>query len=482
MPARPTPSPSLLLALCCLAAGCSDSSPSSSVHPAPTGTVTVTLGDPPTCRAPIGNIQHVFVTVTRVRVHASSEVGGAAEGWVDLIDRRDAPLVVDLLDARQTACAIVTLGEAQGVPAGTYQQVRLHLLENDPPFGTPVPDPNPCGSEGFNCVELQDGTVLQLELSSQAKTGLKVPPGRIDGGSLLLEPLLDSDLHIDFDACSSIIFRGNGRPLLKPTLHAAEIELEASTVSGRLVDADSGLPFIGTAIVTVQVPDEDGTLREIRSAVAAPDGTFRICPLPEGEVALVISGIDDVGDAYGPTVLLDVPVGEGEGVIGDVQLRRSTDPFPVPATVVGRVTSERPDGGPAIVAAALRILQRVNPPDRLDFLVTVPLLPGSDALIPTGLGGSCDPGESCADYLLRVPASHALVGVFDRDGTRYTVPGTGSSVPAILEGQSFDVETGQPTCSPPVRRTDTNDLQGILLLIPGETSIASTLRFIECED
>src|SRR5262245_27511004 len=42
---------------------------------ATSGTVTTHLSDPPTCMAPTGNLESVWVTITKVRAHLSSSAG-----------------------------------------------------------------------------------------------------------------------------------------------------------------------------------------------------------------------------------------------------------------------------------------------------------------------------------------------------------------------------------------------------------------------
>jgi hypothetical protein len=57
--------------------GCSGGGSSS-----PTGFVNTSVSDPPTCSAPSGPYSHVFVTVTDVKIHSSSNAGANDSGWI----------------------------------------------------------------------------------------------------------------------------------------------------------------------------------------------------------------------------------------------------------------------------------------------------------------------------------------------------------------------------------------------------------------
>ena len=75
------------------------------------------------------------------------------------------------------ACLLAQLGSTSSLPVGDYQQIRLLLLANAAPSG-PAPAMNACAQLGqvFNCID-KNNNLSTLDLSSQANTGLKVPPG-----------------------------------------------------------------------------------------------------------------------------------------------------------------------------------------------------------------------------------------------------------------------------------------------------------------
>src|SRR5436190_3097136 len=141
------------------------------------------------------------------------------------------------------------------------------------------------------------------------------------------------------DACRSIVQQGNGAFRLKPTLHAGEVSLTNAALSGRIVDATTGMPIQGgTAVVLVEQPDGAGKDRVVAQTVAnAADGTFFICPLAAGTYDIVASAVDGTGAAYGTTVMFSAPVGSN---VGDIPLIAVTGTATGPGTRSEEHTSE----------------------------------------------------------------------------------------------------------------------------------------------
>src|SRR5215470_5157007 len=167
--------------------------------------VQVSLSDPVTCSAPQGPFSHIFVTVTDVRIHQSANASDTDSGWVDLAPGlANSPVQVDLLGA-SAQCFLKMLGSQQ-IQAGAYQQIRIILADN----GTSVSG-NQCGSTA-NCVVLASDPMnpRALQLSSESKTGIKIPSGQIAGGKFVVAAGESKDLDLDFNACRSIVTEGNG--------------------------------------------------------------------------------------------------------------------------------------------------------------------------------------------------------------------------------------------------------------------------------
>lgn len=445
------------------------------------GLITLRISDPPTCKGPDApgelNFDSVWVTVTRVRAHISSGAGADAGGWVDLADLTENPLQLDLLDGFATQCTLATLGTATGLPPGNYQQIRLHLLSNTPDAGEATPTVNECGATGgFNCVVVSGtGELKLLELSSQAQTGIKIPPGQIAGGGIQLETGQNADINIEFNACNSVVRQGSDQFRLLPTLHAGEVSV-GDEIIGRVVDMSTGDPLAAdaTVIVMAEQPDmADPTIdRMVMETMADPaTGVFSLCPLPDGDYDIVAAGIDGSDVAYNATVTFAVPSGTD---MGDIPLVPETGANTTPATIQGDLTTTDPDGEATGADIALSALQRATPDGGSEVALTIPLFGASTGTLTTEANG-CLTGTKCASYTLIVPASNPKVGTFDAAGTTYTDPAA-SPVPYEVNARAFKPDsTMEPNCSPSSLLTDPVDVTA------GATVAASALTFTECE-
>jgi hypothetical protein len=155
---------------------------------------------------------HIYVTITDVQINASASAGDKDPGWVDLTPNLSAnPQQVDLLGQASNQCFLARLGASTALQPGSYQQIRIMLASG----GVTLTN-NQCGAAA-NCLMLSSdstNTPQSLQLSSEAQTGLKIPSGQIAGGQLVVAAGQTNDLNIDFNACESIVARGNRlRPL-----------------------------------------------------------------------------------------------------------------------------------------------------------------------------------------------------------------------------------------------------------------------------
>ena len=147
----------------------------------PTGTLAVHMTDAPAC-----GFDHVYVTVSQVRVNMSSSAGDNDGGWSDIT--LATPQKIDLLTL--TNGVLTTLGQTT-LPAGQYQQVRLVLAQNQ-------------GNALANSVVVS-GTTTEVALATPSATqsGLKIiRPFTVDPNSTV-------DLVLDFNACKSVVQQGN---------------------------------------------------------------------------------------------------------------------------------------------------------------------------------------------------------------------------------------------------------------------------------
>src|SRR3954467_2582082 len=94
-----------------------------------TGSVTTTISDPSTCTAPQGPYSHIFLTVADVQIHQGATAAASDPGWVDLTPGL-TPTQVDMLSTTSTSCFLATLGSNVNLAPGSYQQIRVILLDN----------------------------------------------------------------------------------------------------------------------------------------------------------------------------------------------------------------------------------------------------------------------------------------------------------------------------------------------------------------
>jgi Domain of unknown function (DUF4382) len=233
------------------------------------GTLRAKITDAPAC-----GYDQVNVTVEKVRVHRDSGAGEGDSGWSEIVlspARR-----IDLLTL--TNGVLEDLGETV-LPSGTYTQMRLVLAANSAsaPFA--------------NSVVPTGGVETALDTPSGQQSGLKanmnveVPAGQV------------VDVVIDFDACKSVVKRGNsGLYNLKPVLSVTTLLSEAGQrVVGWI------MPAIAASAPSVSV-QASGV--PVKATLPDPvSGRFVLYPVPTGSYDLVISGAGRV-----TSVMTGVPV------------------------------------------------------------------------------------------------------------------------------------------------------------------------------
>lgn len=260
------------------------------------GTLRLALTDAPAC-----GYDQVNVTVERVRVHQSASADDSAAQWQEIVlspARR-----VNLLNL--TNGVLEELG-SMPLPAGTYSQLRLVLASNS-------------GSPLAHSVVPTGGSETALDTPSAQQSGLKlqvhmtVAPGQI------------ADYVIDFDACKSVVPRGNsGRFNLKPVLAVLPRVTTGLAVVGQLGNVSDGS---ATAVSLQQA----GVV--VRSTVPTAQGGFVLSPVPAGNYDLVVSaanratmvltgvpvntsGVTTVSTSTAPIVLLPSAMRQVSGVVG----------------------------------------------------------------------------------------------------------------------------------------------------------------------
>lgn len=407
--------------------------------------VTVSISDPATCAGPSGPFSHVYVTITDVQVHVNSTAGDNDSGWTDLTPNLSKqPKQIDLLGQANNSCFLATLGDALQLQSGNYQQIRLILADN----GASIPN-NLCTTSA-NCVVLTaDNSVHTLQLSSEAKTGIKIPSGQIGSGGFNIGAGQTKDLNIDFSTCESIVQQGNGQYRLKPVLHAGEVSTTSSSINGKVLDKTTGNPVNGTVLVALEQKDAAGVDRIVMSTLANPDGTFVFCPIPAGTYDVVTVGMRQDGVAYQPSIVTSIANGQ---TTGNVNLYAGTVGSQGGAVFAGIVTSQNSAGAGTVADVQLSALETVG-----TSIFTIPLLPtvqqpSATLTVETAAQDSCPKGVDCANFTMTVPAGGPYVGAYSTSGVALALSAPLATY--VVDGVAFVPGGGGVTnCTPPEQKS-----------------------------
>jgi hypothetical protein len=419
-----------------------------------TGTMNVSLTDPPSCAFPNGAFDHVYVTIRSVQAHTSATADDSSAGWQELAPQLNTqPKQIDLFAIASNTCLLTALGSNTALPAGTYQQIRLLLVPNS--GGGPLPVSNACAGQGFNCVFLHNvSTPVELQLSSQADTGLKIPPGQIVGGPITVGAGASVDLNIDFNTCASIIQQGNGQFRLKPVLTAGQVSTNNTGISGQVVDTVTMQPISlgtnGRVLVALEERDNTGTDVIFEQTVADSNGNFNFCPLPSTATFDVVAvAINDAGVAYNATVAVGVPGGTN---LGKMPLTAETGSSSGPTTFQGFVTAKTGSTA-ASIDASVSALQSISIGNNVTLDVTIPAEDASIDNLSVSSSTACPSGvpsnSNCAEYTLTEPASNPRVGIFS-NGTisSYSTPPATDVLFKIRTNASVPLSGGTSDCLP----------------------------------
>ncbi|MDN7457458.1 DUF4382 domain-containing protein [Burkholderia cenocepacia] len=307
-----------------------------------TGTLHVAMTDAPSC-----GFDHVYVTVSQVRVNANANAADNDGGWSTV--SLATPQKIDLLSL--TNGVLADLGQT-ALPAGQYQQVRLVLAQNQ-------------GNTLANSVVPTGGTEQALATPSATQSGYKIiQPFTVQPNTLV-------DLVLDFNACKSIVQRGNGSYALKPVVTAIPTVVSGA-ISGYVASAEAG----------ATVYAEQGG-KVVRGTVADSSGKFVLSPLiqssTQGNYDVVI-----VQNNFASGIVRSVPV----VVNTTTAVSASNAPITLPASTMSAV-------GGMVTASAnafVRALQTID----------------ANAYEITSINANMDTGA----YSLSVPAAAPIVGTY----------------------------------------------------------------------
>jgi hypothetical protein len=224
------------------------------------GTLSVALTDAPAC-----GFDAVNVTVSKVRVNKSAAASETDGGWTDVT--LSPARKINLLNL--TNGVLDTLGQTS-LEAGHYSQIRLVL------------DANANGAA--NTVLPTGGKAEQpLDTPSAVQSGIKLT------GEFDVAAGARSDIVIDFDACKSVLTKGNGKYALKPVIKMLPSAING--ISGYVAPALLGSHVSVSAqqngkIVSATTPD-------------ATTGQFFLSRLAPGSYDVVITADNSAASVIG---------------------------------------------------------------------------------------------------------------------------------------------------------------------------------------
>ncbi|MCH8622385.1 DUF4382 domain-containing protein [Undibacterium sp. TS12] len=229
------------------------------------GVLYVSLTDAPSC-----GFDAVNITVNKIRVNQSSSANENDAGWTDIV--LNPAQKINLLNLNNGT--LLPLGQTPLTP-GHYSQIRLVL------------DPNPGNGIANSIVASGTTAEVPLDTPSAVVNGIKlVNEFDVAAGQR-------ADVVIDFDACKSIVTKGNGKYGLKPV-----VKVVPSVLNG--IDGYMNLALLGYHVfVSAQ---QNG---EVVSATVpnVSTGEFFLGRLPPGNYDVVITA-----DNQTPAVIANVPV------------------------------------------------------------------------------------------------------------------------------------------------------------------------------
>jgi hypothetical protein len=284
------------------------------------GTLSVNLTDAPAC-----GYDAVNITVSKIRVHREADAGEGEAGWSDIIV--DPARKIDLLTL--TNGILEPLGQTE-LPAGRYTQMRLVLSPNN------------------GASPLANSVVPTMDSGAGTETALITPSGHSSGiklnGNFEVGAGATTELTLDFDACKSIVTRGNGSYGLKPVVTIIPMATSGA-ITGYI---DTALAAASKPVVSAQI---NGVV--VKTTVPKLDGSFTLAPLTAGTYTVVVTA-----DSHASDVISGVPVTvQGTAALStqaspltmEVSAESKVSGSVLPAVAEGAVTASQSfAGGPTV--------------------------------------------------------------------------------------------------------------------------------------
>lgn len=233
------------------------------------GTVHFSLTDAPAC-----GFDSVNVTVSKVRVHKSASASESDAGWTDVA--LNPARKINLVSL--TNGVLFDLGQMP-LEVGHYTQTRLVLA------------PNTSSTPFANSVIPTGGSEIALDTPSAVQSGIKL------NNEFDVAPDTLSDFTLDFDACKSVVARGNGSYGLKPVITVIPV-----VVSGAIKGSIAPVPTNSHPVVSAQL---NGVV--VKSTVPDAIGAFTLSPLAQTAAGAGYSVVV-TADNYATDAVIGVPV------------------------------------------------------------------------------------------------------------------------------------------------------------------------------
>ena len=345
-----------------------------------TGTLGVSLTDAPSC-----GFDAVNVTIVKVRANQSSSASDTDAGWTDIT--LNPARKINLLNL--TNGVLDKLGETP-LAAGHYTQLRLVL------------DPNTAAGLA-NSVVPTGGVETTLVTPSAVQSGIKlVNEFDVASGQRV-------DLVLDFDACKSIVKRGNGTYALKPV-----IKVVPTVLNG--IDGFVDTALLGSSVmVTAQ---QNGVIVQ-STAPNAQTGEFFLPRLAPGNYDVVLTA-----NGRATAVIAAVPVVSTTSV---AILSNTVTPITLPISsthIVSGTAILNPTSSTEVAYVAAKQTFSTAP------IVTVKFVAADDSTTPPGA------------YGLTLPIGAPMLGQY-ATGTLpiALVPQAGVAGKYAIEGSAIGYQT-----------------------------------------
>ncbi len=435
-------------------------------------TVSIVISDPAVCKAPGGPFTHVYVTIADVQASTNADAPANDPSFVDLTPGlSSAPQQVDLMGTANSHCFLASLGVGQQVAAGNYQQVRIFLAPDSQASSI---SNNACGASYSNCLVRTDNSLHDLVLPAAASQGIELAASHIINGGITINAGDQPYIDLNIDVCSSILVTSDGQYELNPMVHAGLIPSTGSTISGTVVSSKTGQPLSGGSVV-VALEQKDATTgidRILMQTSASSNGTFVLCPVPQGTYDLVAVGVDGANVSYSAGVETGIQSGQLAGQVPLV-------PGSQQGTLEGLITTQGTGLTPSGVSLAVQAdaLQQIT---TNGATITVPLLPSespyNEAMLTTS-GSSCTPGVDCAAFAMQLPSSTPNVVACSEQTAQFTqqqgsTPAYTAESVAEVPGSGGMVDCASGSLDAP---------GGPVSVGSGETSMTSAMNFTQCQ-